>query len=137
MTATPREASAKLGRILVVDDEPDAVEMLSVYFTTASHEVLGASHGGDALMLASLQRPDVVLLDIRMPGIDGVEVLQQIGARWPDIPVIMVTAAADVELAKSTLQRGAFDHAGGALPDSAMAAARTSRSRPISTGFIT
>src|SRR5215470_1508758 len=99
-----------LGSILVIDDEPDVVAMLSVYLSGSGYRVLGAEHGGDGLMLAEVHRPNLVLLDIMMPGIDGVEVLQRLRARWPDLPVIMLTAVANVEIAKGTLERGAFDY---------------------------
>jgi DNA-binding response OmpR family regulator len=99
-----------LGTLLVIDDEPDVVEMLSVYFTTSGYQVIGANHGGDGLMLAEFHRPDVVLLDITMPGMDGVEVLQQLRTRWPELPVVMLTAVSDLEIAKGALRRKAFDY---------------------------
>jgi DNA-binding response OmpR family regulator len=99
-----------LGTLLVIDDEPDVVEMLSVYFTASGYHVIGANHGGDGLMLAEFHRPDVVLLDITMPGIDGVEVLQQIRTRWPEVPVVMLTAVSDLEIARSALRWKAFDY---------------------------
>ena len=102
-------SSESLGSILVIDDEQDVVDLLSVYFTASGYEVVGATQGGDGLMLADFHRPDVVLLDIMMPGLGGVEVLQQLRLRWPHLPVIMLTAVADVEIARSTLRRGAFD----------------------------
>ena len=109
---TPSEpvTRGRLGVILVIDDEPDVVEVISVYFGNSGYEVVGAQHGGDGLMLAELHRPDVILLDIMMPGIDGVEVLQQLRLRWPEIPVVMLTAVSDVAIAKSALRRGAFDY---------------------------
>lgn len=106
----PERASHRLGTLLVIDDEPDVVEMLSVYFTASGYQVIGANHGGDGLMLAEFHRPDVVLLDIMMPGIDGVEVLQQIRTRWPEVPVVMLTAVANLDIAKGALRRGAFDY---------------------------
>ena len=102
--------SGHLGSILVIDDEQDVVDMLSAYFGGSGYSVVGATQGGDGLMLLEFNRPDVVLLDIMMAGLDGVEVLQQIRLRWPDLPVIMLTAVADVEVAKGALRRGAFDY---------------------------
>jgi len=100
----------RLGTLLVIDDEPDIVEMLSVYFTTSGYRVIGATRGGEGLRLAHVHRPDVVLLDITMPGIDGVEVLQQLRTRWPETAVVMLTAVTNVETAKGSLRRGAFDY---------------------------
>ena len=61
-------------------------------------------------MLAQQKRPDVVLLDIRMPGMTGVQVLQQLRLRAPDLPVVMISGAGDLQIAKSCLTRGAFDY---------------------------
>jgi DNA-binding response OmpR family regulator len=102
--------SERLGTILVIDDEQDVVDLLSVYFGGCGYEVVCATQGADGLMLADFHRPDVVLLDIMMPGMDGVEVLQQMRLRWSEVPVIMLTAVADVEIARGTLRRGAFDY---------------------------
>ena len=99
-----------LGRILVIDDDPNIVEMVIDYFTGAGYEVIAAHHGGDGLMLAEQERPDVVLCDIRMPGLSGVEVLQQLKLRWRDLPVIIVSGAGDALQAKRCLARGAFDY---------------------------
>ena len=101
---------APLGRLLIVDDDPDIVQMVVDYFTGAGFEVFGAHHGGDALMLAEQESPDVVLLDIRMPGLTGVEVLQQLKLRWPELPVVIVSGAGDAALARRCLKRGAFDY---------------------------
>ena len=110
LASQPDADPQSLGAILVIDDEPDVVEMLSVYLSGSGYRVFGAEHGGDGLMLAEVHRPDLVLLDIMMPGIDGVEVLQRLRARWPDLPVIMLTAVASVESARGTLEHGAFDY---------------------------
>ena len=72
--------------------------------------VLEMNHGGDGLMLAEHERPDVVLLDIRMPGLSGTEVLQQFHLRWPELPVIMISGLGNSELARRSLRRGAFDY---------------------------
>jgi DNA-binding response OmpR family regulator len=99
-----------LGRILVVDDHPDSVDAVTQYFAYAGYDVVGAHNGGDGLMLADVEHPDIVLLDIRMPGMSGVEVLQQMKLRWPERPVIMISGLGDRDLAKRSLERGAFDY---------------------------
>jgi CheY-like chemotaxis protein len=71
----------------------------------------GARDGPTGLAALLKQPPDAVLLDIAMPGaLGGVETLRIIRRAWPDLPVIMVTANVDEELAKTTLQAGAFDY---------------------------
>jgi len=98
------------GRILVIDDDPDLVEVVGEYFLGAGYEVMVANRGVDGLMLAEQKRPDVVLLDIRMAGMTGVQVLQQLRVRLPELPVVMISGASDVQLARSCLARGAFDY---------------------------
>lgn len=101
---------SSLGRVLIVDDEEPVVEVLSDYFTSQGYAVRTARNGTDALAAVKRSRPDIVLLDVRMPGIDGVEVLRRIRATDGALPVIMVTANEDVALARETLKLGAFDY---------------------------
>jgi DNA-binding response OmpR family regulator len=97
-------------RILIVDDEPPVVQLLSDYLTRQGFEVSGAYSGVQTLARLSQQQPDVVLLDVRMPELDGVEVLRRIRENYPRIPVLMVSGNDDVELAKETVALGAFDY---------------------------
>lgn len=99
-----------LGRILVVDDEAPVREVLIEYFTTEGYAVESAGSGAEALTAVRGGRADLVLLDVRMPGLDGVQVLRKIRELNEDVPVIMVTANEDVGLAKETLRLGAFDY---------------------------
>ena len=99
-----------LGRILVVDDEAPVREVLAEYFATEGYAVESAGSGVDALTAVRGGRADLVLLDVRMPGLDGVQVLRQIREFNANVPVIMVTANEDVSLAKETLKLGAFDY---------------------------
>jgi len=99
-----------LGRILVVDDEAPVREVLSEYFSTEGYAVESAGSGAEALSAVRGGRVDLVLLDVRMPGLDGVQVLRKIRELGSGLPVIMVTANEDVALAKETLKLGAFDY---------------------------
>jgi DNA-binding response OmpR family regulator len=99
-----------LGRILVVDDEAPVREVLTEYFSTEGYAVEAATSGVEALIAVRGGRADLVLLDVRMPGLDGVQVLQRIRELTKSVPVIMVTANEDVGLAKETLKLGAFDY---------------------------
>jgi two-component system response regulator (stage 0 sporulation protein F) len=99
-----------LGRILVVDDEAPVREVLSEYFSTEGYAVESAGSGAEALSAVRGGRVDLVLLDVRMPGLDGVQVLRKIREFGSGVPVIMVTANEDVALAKETLKLGAFDY---------------------------
>lgn len=98
------------GRILVVDDEAPVREVLSDYFVERGYAVFTAADGQEALAAFARERPDIVLLDVRMPGLDGVQVLKRFREADPDVAVIMVTANEDVALARETLSIGAFDY---------------------------
>jgi two-component system, response regulator, stage 0 sporulation protein F len=100
----------RLGRLLIVDDETPVLDVLREYFETQGYSVDTATSGVDALAAIGRQVPDLVLLDMRMPGIDGLETLKRIRALSAVLPVIMVTANEDVGLARETLKMGAFDY---------------------------
>jgi len=99
-----------LGRILIVDDEQTVRDVLAEFFTEQGYEVATADSGADALRGLPETRPDLVLLDVRMPGIDGVETLRRLRTIAPGVSVIMVTANEDVALARTTLKLGALDY---------------------------
>jgi DNA-binding response OmpR family regulator len=99
-----------LGRILIVDDEQTVRDVLSEYFTEQGYAVGTAESGREALKVLESFRPDLVLLDVRMPGIDGVETLRRLREVAPAVSVIMVTANEDVALARDTLKIGALDY---------------------------
>jgi DNA-binding NtrC family response regulator len=96
-------------RLLIVDDEPLILEVLSEHFKT-DYEIETALNGADALGAIVRTRPDVVLLDINMPRMNGVEVLKDIKQIDDSIAVIMVTANEQVALAAEALKSGAFGY---------------------------
>lgn len=102
--------SGALGKILIVDDEKEICDVLGDFFLSQGYEVEKAFNGIDALDRFEKERPDLVLLDIRMPGLDGVEVLRRIREIDPAAGVIMITANEDMELAKKLLGMGAADY---------------------------
>jgi DNA-binding NtrC family response regulator len=97
-------------RVLAVDDEPEILETLTEFLELRGYEVVTAQSAGDALMILAATPPDVVLLDIGMPRVDGITVLRQIRASHPELAVIMLTANSDLALARDTLRHGAFDY---------------------------
>jgi len=99
-----------LGRILIVDDEQSVRDVLGEYFVEQGYSVETAGDGEEALALVQASAPDLVLLDVRMPGIDGVETLRRLRAIAKDLAVIMVTANEDIGLARDTLRLGALDY---------------------------
>jgi CheY-like chemotaxis protein len=84
-------------RILVVDDEPDCREATVRYLKRAGYDVHCASGGREAVALIGTPAPDAIILDYRMPEMDGVAVLEVFRSylNWADVPVIMITAYAD------------------------------------------
>src|SRR5216117_2116234 len=97
-------------RILIVDDDTSIVGLLQQFFESTGYHVEFDLHGGDALTLIQHDPPDVVLLDIAMPGLDGVQVLQRILALEAAPPVIIVTGHEDGALAARTRAMGAVDY---------------------------
>lgn len=98
------------GRILVVDDEPDVVSLLQKYLTLKQYEVYTATNGLDAIQKAKDIRLHIVLLDIIMTGMGGIQTMQEIKKINPQIVVFMLTAVTDEELAKKVVQLGADDY---------------------------
>src|SRR5260370_4767441 len=98
--------------ILVVDDVPDNVEILQLRLESQGYEVATAGDGEAALALARDQLPDLVLLDIRMPKLDGIATVKQLksDAALPFIPVILVTARADAKDVIAGLEAGGADY---------------------------
>ncbi len=97
-------------RILVVDDEEPVRNLLQRILGEAGYDVDTAANGQEALDKASQLKARVVLLDIKMPGMSGMEVLQQITTNWPETCVIMATAAGDAETAVEAMKAGAYDY---------------------------
>jgi len=83
-----------MAQILVVDDEPHVVKMLDFKLKILGHEVITARDGDEALREVETKKPDLVLLDIMMPGMDGYQLLRKLKAseHYRDIPVVMLTA---------------------------------------------
>ena len=97
-------------KILVVDDEPSVLEVLREFFTSKGYEVISASGGLEGLSKAEKHRPDVIMLDVRMPDLDGISVLRRIREVNPWVGILMMSGNSDTEAAKETLQLGAFDY---------------------------
>ncbi len=96
-------------RVLVVDDEPEIIEILTEYLA-ADHDVVAAGDASQALDQIVAARPDLVFLDINMPGMNGVQALKLIKKIDATIPVLIVTANTDNELAAEAVRAGAFSY---------------------------
>ncbi len=98
------------GKILIVDDDPEVRMATSDFLSGKGHEISQAEGGVQALKMIDAIKPDLVLLDVAMPEMDGMETLKRIVERHPTLPVIMVTANADIEITSKVLQLGAADY---------------------------
>ncbi|MFQ5670963.1 MAG: sigma-54-dependent transcriptional regulator [Acidobacteriota bacterium] len=98
------------GRLLVVDDEESQLLLAADILTPEGHTVETALSGKEALRLLARQPFDLVVADLMMPGMDGFELLKEIGASWPDLPVIFLTAHADVSSAVAAIKEGAENY---------------------------
>ena len=98
--------AASIQSVLVVDDEVGMRETLAEILRNVGYDVATASNGDDALLQLSREDFDVVLMDIRMPGRDGISVLQQIGG--PPPPVVMMTAYAVEEQLRAAVEAQSF-----------------------------
>jgi two-component system, OmpR family, response regulator MprA len=101
---------APAARVLVVDDDPYVRAMLEEFLAGEGYHVRGTADAQAALREIRQSAPDVVLLDIAMPGLSGVDALDAIRVVAPGTAVIMVSGIVDLETAKRTLARGAFDY---------------------------
>jgi len=99
----------KRGKILVVDDEPDLVLVLSNFLSKEGFKVYTAHTGEQAIEKVKNNPIDLVLLDIAMPVMDGIETLKQIKKIKPDINVIMITGYKDAEKVVQAFRLGAYD----------------------------
>ncbi len=97
-------------RVLVVDDDPEFVEMLRDFLSAKGYEVSTACDGLEALQKVKEERPHLILLDILMPKLDGLEVLEQLRQIDQEVGVIMITAVNEEETGRKGMELGAFDY---------------------------
>jgi DNA-binding NtrC family response regulator len=97
-------------KILAVDDEPDMLKLLSMIIKEKTpYEIVTTNNPLEALEIAKQGGFDIVIADLKMPGLDGIELLESIKQVDEDIPVIIITAYGPVESATETMHKGAFD----------------------------
>jgi len=102
--------AAGFSRILVVDDEEPMRHMLELLLRRAGFEVRSAADGDAALAIVGSEPIDVVLSDVRMPGLDGLTLAERLSAEHPEVTLVMMSAFGTVALALEAMQRGAYDY---------------------------
>jgi two-component system response regulator GlrR len=96
------------GDILLVDDDPDLLKLISLRLSSAGYRVRTAESGETALAALAVARPGVLITDLRMPGIDGLQLFDAVHRQHPALPVIILTAHGTIPDAVSATQRGVF-----------------------------
>ncbi len=97
------------GKILVVDDEKFILKSLKQHLEKEGCEVLTAESGKEGIEIYGIDTPDIVLLDLNMPGISGIDTLKSLKKLNSDLIVIIITAYGDIEAAVSAIKLGAYD----------------------------
>lgn len=97
-------------QILIVDDEPKMRRVLEIMLQKMGHQVLSAGDGREALELFRANAPDLVITDLRMPEMDGIELLARLRAQESDVPVMVITAHGTIETAVTAMKYGACDY---------------------------
>ena len=110
-----------MNRILLIDDEPDILRLLSMSLRADGYDVLTALSGEEGLRVFAKEKPQIVLTDIKMPGMDGIEVLKKIKQDYDEPEVIIITGHGDIDLAIEALQFGASDFINKPVKDRALA----------------
>ncbi len=95
-------------RILTVDDDPDILKLLNIRLKAAGYQTMSASNGEEALAQIAINRPSLVISDLRMPGMDGLALFDSIHQSDPALPLIMLTAHGSIPEAVDATQRGVF-----------------------------
>lgn len=103
---------SKSQTILVVDDESDIVEILTYNLNKGGYSVINASSGQQALLQCAFHKPDLVIMDIRMPGLTGIETCRELkkNDRLQNIPVLFLTADADEFTSMNAMEAGGTDY---------------------------
>src|SRR5262245_35972253 len=96
-------------RILVVDDDTLSREFLVEAITALGYQPIEAKSGNEAIERMKTAQPDLVLTDLRMPGVDGMELVKNLKNQFPELPTVMVTAQGTIESAVQAMRNGASD----------------------------
>jgi len=110
ISRTPKKTEERSPNILVVDDDPVLLDLFDKVLKKLGFQVVLSASGKDALNLVRKASPDVVLLDIKMPGMDGITALKEIKTLDPDIEIVIMTGYASLDTAIEALKYGAFDY---------------------------
>jgi DNA-binding NtrC family response regulator len=123
LNAPSYRKNAMDNKLLLADDEEGIRKVLGIYLADSGFEVLTAENGLQALDIFRKEKPPIVLTDLRMPGVDGLELLRTIKSERPDTEVIMITGHGDMDLAIESLKLEATDFVTKPINDDVLAIA--------------
>jgi two-component system NtrC family sensor kinase len=112
-----------MSKLLLIDDEPDILRVLSKSLEADGYEVVCAQNGTEGIAVFEKEKPDIVITDIKMPSMDGIEVLKKVKDQNVDTEVIIITGHGDIENAIEALKHGASDYINKPVRDEALAIA--------------
>jgi PAS domain S-box-containing protein len=112
-----------MNKILLIDDEPDILRVLGISLKADGYDVIPALNGAEGLEAFAKEKPSIVITDIKMPGMDGIEVLEKIKELDPDTEVIIITGHGDIDNAIESLKYGASDFINKPVRDEALSIA--------------
>ena len=110
VTQAIQSMHAKKGNLLLVDDDPDLLKLLSIRLKASGYVVSMASSGNQALSMVAAERPDLVVTDLRMAGLDGMALFHEIDRRHTGLPVIILTAHGTIPDAVAATRQGVFGY---------------------------
>ncbi len=108
--STESEGLSSRPRLLIVDDDPSLREFLEIFLAKEGYKIDSAETGQDALEMVKKRSYDLVITDVRMPGMDGVELLRQLKLLNAGLPVVLITAFASLDAAVDAMKEGAWDY---------------------------
>ena len=112
-----------MNKILLIDDEPDILRVLGISLKADGYDVIPALNGTEGLQAFAKEKPSIVITDIKMPGMDGIEVLGKIKELDPNTEVIIITGHGDIDNAIESLKYGASDFINKPVRDEALSIA--------------
>jgi YesN/AraC family two-component response regulator len=121
-------------KILIIDDEKPTLAMFQLYLEAYGFEVLTAENGEQGILIFEKEKPDIVFTDIKMPGMDGFEVLRRIKVLVPEAVVIVTTGHGDKDLEKKALDLNATDFINKPIQKEALDAALARAEEMLSNG---
>lgn len=97
-------------KIMIIDDEKEICESMAAYLNENGYPTFYATNGAEGLRVIEKEGPRLLLLDIRMPNMDGTEVLRELNSRFPNLVVIIISGAQDAEMAKKVIELGVCEY---------------------------